>query len=34
MIDHTTNPEAPDLFDLEVAPRVRGLPPYLFGKIN
>jgi alanine-synthesizing transaminase len=34
MIDHTTNPEPADLFDLEVAPRVRGLPPYLFGKIN
>ncbi len=35
MIDHTTNPDSPDeSFDLEVAPRVRGLPPYLFGKIN
>jgi alanine-synthesizing transaminase len=34
MIDHTTNPEPADHFDLEVAPRVRGLPPYLFGKIN
>ncbi|MDR3632392.1 MAG: aminotransferase class I/II-fold pyridoxal phosphate-dependent enzyme [Isosphaeraceae bacterium] len=34
MIDHTTNPDTAELFDLEVAPRVRGLPPYLFGKIN
>ncbi len=34
MIDHTTDPEPLDPFDLEVAPRVRGLPPYLFGKIN
>jgi alanine-synthesizing transaminase len=34
MIDHTTNPDTADHFDLEVAPRVRGLPPYLFGKIN
>ncbi len=34
MIDHTSDPESPGLFDLEVAPRVRGLPPYLFGKIN
>ena len=36
MIDHTTNPDTTDAehFDLEVAPRVRGLPPYLFGKIN
>ena len=34
MIDHTTNPDALEPFDLEVAPRVRGLPPYLFGKIN
>ena len=34
MIDHTTNPDSPEPFDLEVAPRVRGLPPYLFGKIN
>ena len=36
MIDHTTNPDTVDAehFDLEVAPRVRGLPPYLFGKIN
>ena len=36
MIDHTTNPDTSDAehFDLEVAPRVRGLPPYLFGKIN
>src|SRR4051794_27919168 len=40
MIDHTT---APDPFEpepeyepepIEVAPRVRSLPPYLFGKIN
>src|ERR1700712_4900288 len=34
MIDHTTHPEPPEPFDLEVAPRVRGWPPYLFGKIN
>ena len=34
MIDHTTNPDTAEHFDLEVAPRVRGLPPYLFGKIN
>src|SRR3954467_932930 len=34
MIDHTTNPDPIETFDLEVAPRVRGLPPYLFGKIN
>jgi alanine-synthesizing transaminase len=34
MIDHTTDPDSADHFDLEVAPRVRGLPPYLFGKIN
>jgi alanine-synthesizing transaminase len=31
----TREPESePESFDLEVAPRVRGLPPYLFGKIN
>lgn len=34
MIDHTTNPDTAEHFDLEVASRVRGLPPYLFGKIN
>ncbi len=36
MIDPTTNPDAVELPDqqLEVAPRVRALPPYLFGKIN
>ncbi len=34
MIDHTANPDTAEGFDLEVAPRVRGLPPYLFGKIN
>jgi alanine-synthesizing transaminase len=34
MIDHTENPDTVEQFDLEVAPRVRGLPPYLFGKIN
>src|SRR5437588_822653 len=34
MIDHTTNPDTAEGFDLEVAPRVRGLPPYLFGRIN
>ncbi|WP_435017316.1 aminotransferase class I/II-fold pyridoxal phosphate-dependent enzyme [Tundrisphaera sp. TA3] len=34
MIDHTTQPDPIEAFDLEVAPRVRGLPPYLFGKIN
>lgn len=36
MIDHTSLPElaSDEPIDLEVAPRVRGLPPYLFGKIN
>ena len=34
MTDPETNPETLETFDLEVAPRVRGLPPYLFGKIN
>ena len=39
MIDPTTNPgseehESTERYDLEVAPRVRNLPPYLFGKIN
>ena len=34
MIDHTENPDSAEHYDLEVAPRVRGLPPYLFGKIN
>ena len=39
MIDPTTNPgcedhESIERYDLEVAPRVRNLPPYLFGKIN
>ncbi len=34
MIDHTANPETADHFDLEIASRVRNLPPYLFGKIN
>jgi alanine-synthesizing transaminase len=36
MIDHTSNPDTLDAgaVDLEVASRVRGLPPYLFGKIN
>ena len=35
MSDHTFHPDLPEEpFDLEVAPRVRGLPPYLFGKIN
>ena len=34
MIDHSDNPEPDEPFNLEVAPRVRGLPPYLFGKIN
>lgn len=34
MNDPTSNPDAVEHFDLEVAPRVRGLPPYLFGKIN
>ncbi len=28
------DPENGEPIDLEVAPRVRGLPPYLFGKIN
>lgn len=34
MIDHTTAPDPIDPPMLEVATRVRGLPPYLFGKIN
>jgi alanine-synthesizing transaminase len=34
MIDHTLHPEPPDPYELELAPRVKGLPPYLFGKIN
>ena len=39
MIDPKTNPgseehESIEHYDLEVAPRVRNLPPYLFGKIN
>ena len=34
MTDHNADPDADEPFDLEVAPRVRGLPPYLFGKIN
>ena len=34
MIDHIDQPDPLEHHDLEVAPRVRGLPPYLFGKIN
>lgn len=34
MLDHTINPDHVDSYDIEVAPRVRSLPPYLFGKIN
>lgn len=35
MIEYTDDhPDAIEHYDLEVAPRVRGLPPYLFGKIN
>ncbi|WP_165219027.1 aminotransferase class I/II-fold pyridoxal phosphate-dependent enzyme [Aquisphaera insulae] len=39
MLDPTTNPgseehESTEHYDLEVAPRVRNLPAYLFGKIN
>ena len=34
MIDHTTAADPSDPLALEVAARVRGLPPYLFGKIN
>ena len=34
MIDHTSHPDGVEHYDIEVAPRVRGLPPYLFGKIN
>jgi alanine-synthesizing transaminase len=39
MIEHKTNPgseehESIEHYDLEVAPRVRNLPPYLFGRIN
>jgi alanine-synthesizing transaminase len=39
MIDPKTNPgceehESTEHYDLEVAPRVRNLPPYLFGRIN
>jgi alanine-synthesizing transaminase len=39
MIDPRTNPgseehDSTEHYDLEVAPRVRNLPPYLFGRIN
>src|SRR4051794_30469314 len=34
MIDPMNRPAGPDQPDIEVAPRVRSLPPYLFGKIN
>ena len=39
MIEPKTNPgseehESIERYDLEVAPRVRNLPPYLFGRIN
>jgi alanine-synthesizing transaminase len=34
MVDHNDKSESGDDFELEVAQRVRGLPPYLFGKIN
>jgi alanine-synthesizing transaminase len=39
MFDSRTNPgslehESIEHYDLEVAPRVRNLPPYLFGRIN
>ena len=39
MIDPKTDPgseehESIEHYDLEVAPRVRNLPPYLFGQIN
>src|SRR5271170_2240028 len=39
MIEPKTNPgseehESTERYDLEVAPRVRSLPPYLFGRIN
>ncbi len=39
MIEPRTNPgseehELTERYDLEVAPRVRSLPPYLFGRIN
>ncbi len=38
-MDHETNAsseehESIERYDLEVAPRVRSLPPYLFGRIN
>jgi alanine-synthesizing transaminase len=39
MIDPSTNPgseehDSIERYDLEVAPRVRNLPPYLFGRLN
>ncbi|WZO97181.1 aminotransferase class I/II-fold pyridoxal phosphate-dependent enzyme [Isosphaeraceae bacterium EP7] len=34
MLDHTTHPDHVPDYDIDVAPRVRALPPYLFGKIN
>lgn len=34
MLDHTASPDHVDSYDIDVAPRVRALPPYLFGKIN
>jgi alanine-synthesizing transaminase len=34
MLDHTNHPDLVTDYDIDVAPRVRALPPYLFGKIN
>lgn len=32
--DEIVDPETVEHYDIDVAPRVRSLPPYLFGKIN
>jgi alanine-synthesizing transaminase len=34
MSEQTPEPEPGEQYEIEVAPRVRALPPYLFGKIN
>lgn len=34
MLDHTQTHDDSECFEIEVASRVRALPPYLFGKIN
>ncbi|HEV3163072.1 MAG TPA: aminotransferase class I/II-fold pyridoxal phosphate-dependent enzyme [Isosphaeraceae bacterium] len=34
MSEPTTNPDGSEHYEIDVAPRVRALPPYLFGRIN